>query len=160
MAKPSKIKVVTAKYWWFMPSNIRAITLFGKVFCAKHKDVDLINATDEIDSQLKSHETIHVRQAQFTKNSWFVFYAKYIWQWLNNIPLITINLNAAYKFIPFELEAYRHEDEWDYCTKPCGDWKKYKALTMKQKKEFAKEYYKFTLVFSEFIKTKIDPVLE
>lgn len=158
--KPSKIKVVKAKKTYFLPSVIRAITLFGTVFCAKWKDVESINATDEIDSILKCHETIHVRQAEGTKNSWLLFYLKYIWQWIKNIPLITVNLNAVYKFIPIELEAYRHEDEYDYCTKVCTDWKKYKQLTLKQKKAFAKDYYTLKMIFREFIKEKIDPILE
>ena len=160
MAKPSKIKVVKAKWAWILPMNIKAMTLFGTVYCDKKKDVDAINATDEVDSDLKCHETIHVRQAQYTSDSWFIYYCKYIWQWICNLPLITVYFNAMYKFMPFELEAYRYENEFDYCTKPCDGWKKYKKLTMKQKREFAKDYYQLRMVFSEFIKTKIDPVLE
>ena len=157
--KPSKIKVVKAKKAWILPPNIRAITLFGTIFCAKKVDVNQINETDKIDSDLKCHETIHVRQAENTKDSWFIYYCKYIGQWIKNIPLITVNINAPYKFIPLELEAYRHEREYEYCMKPCDGWKAYKKLTLKQKREFAKKYYKSHIIFRDFIKEMIDPIL-
>ena len=157
--KPSKIKVVKAKKAWLLLSNTRAITLFGTIFCKKQKDVDLINATDKVDSDLKCHETIHVRQAENTKDSWFIYYCKYIWQWIMNFPLILVDINAPYKFIPFELEAYRHEEEFDYCNKACDGWKKYNTLKLKEKRMFAKEYYGGHYIFRDFIREKIDPYL-
>jgi len=159
MAKPSKIKVVKAKKAWLLLPNTRAITLFGTIFCKKQKDVDLINATDEVDSDLKCHETIHVRQAENTKDSWFVYYFKYIWQWIMNFPLILVDIHAPYKFIPCELEAYRHEEEFDYCNNPCDGWKKYNTLKLKEKRMFAKEYYSGHYIFRDFIREKIDPYL-
>lgn len=161
MKRPSKIKAVTAKKAWFVPSNMVAITLFGVVYCRTQERADAINKSEKIDSQLESHETIHVRQAESTSDSWFLYYLKYIWQWLMNFPLIFINVSAPYKFISFEMEAYRYQDEWDYCLGKCEKWKEYNSLTLKQKREFAKEFYGYDIrpYFTKFIKEKIDPIL-
>ena len=160
MKKPSKIKSVSAKKAWLIPPNIAAITLFGVVYCASKSRADKINESDKVDSQLESHETIHVRQAESTKNSWFIYYFKYFWQWICNIPIIFVNFRAAYKFIAFELEAYRYQDDWDYCLGKCEKWKDYNKLTIKQKRELAKEYYSNKIYFAEFIKNNIDPLLK
>ncbi len=157
--KPSKIKSVSGKKAWFLLPNFEAITLCGVVYCSSRARADKINESDKIDSQLESHETIHVRQAESTKDSWFIYYMKYIWQWICNFPLIFVNLYAPYKFMPFELEAYRYQDEWDYCLGKCEKWKAYKTLTLKQKRSLAKTKDKHTTYFTNFIKEKIDTIL-
>lgn len=140
--KPSKIKSIKAKITWLLPSKFRAMTWKGVAYCAKEEDVKSINKTDRIDSQLKSHETIHLRQAQSTKDSWFLFYVRYIWEWICNLPLIFINLYAPYKFMPMEIEAYLNQDNWDYCPyNATYQWKEFEKLTLKKKRELAKEYY-------------------
>jgi len=159
MKKPSKIKSISAKKAWFLPSNFEAITLFGVAYCSSRKRADKINESENIDSQLESHETTHVRQAESTKDSWFIFYMKYIWQWIKNLPMIFINVYAPYKFMPFELEAYRYQDDWDYCLEKCEKWKKYNKLTLKQKRGFAKTYYGHKTYFPDFIRDNIDPIL-
>ena len=159
MKKPSKIKCVSAKKGWFLLSNFSAITLFGVVYCKSQKRVDEINKSDNIDSQLESHETIHVRQAESTKDSWFIYYMKYIWQWIKNLPLIFVNLYAPYKFMGFELEAYRYQDDFRYCLGKCENWKKYNDLKLKQKRELAKKYYSYQIYFLDFIKNNIDVLL-
>jgi hypothetical protein len=159
MKKPSKIKSISAKKAWLLPSNFEAITLFGVAYCSSKARADKINESEAINSQLESHETIHVRQAESTKDSWFIYYMKYIWQWICNLPIIFVNIYAPYKFMEFELEAYRHQDNWDYCLGKCVDWKRYKKLTLKQKRSLAKEYYRHKIYFPDFIETKIDPLL-
>ena len=159
MKRPSKIKVVTAKKAWLLFSGFAAITLFGVVYCKSQSRVDEINKTENIDSQLESHETIHVRQAESTHDSWLLYYLKYIWQWLLNFPLIFINIYAPYKFIAFELEAYRYQNDWNYCLNKCEKWKEYNTLSLKQKRSLAKEYYSHKIYFSDFIESKIDPLL-
>ena len=162
MKRPSKIKIVSAKKAWFLFSGFVAITLFGVIYCKSQSRVDEINKTDKIDSQLESHETIHVRQAESTSDSWIVFYLKYIWQWIKNFPLIFVNVDAPYKFMPFELEAYRYQDEWDYCLAKCEGWKRYNKLKLKEKRIFAKKYYCKGIkpYFTYFIKNEIDPTIE
>ena len=141
--KPSKILSVRAKKAWYLPSNILAITWFGVIYCKKRNHADSINSTANIDSVLKSHETIHVRQAETTHNSWFRFYVRYVWEWVKNIPLITISLWAAYRFMPIEIEAYNHERDFSYANSgKVGEWKELEKLTLKERRELAKSYYK------------------
>jgi hypothetical protein len=142
MKKPSEIKALTAKKAWFVPSSMIAITLFGVVYCHTQGRADTVNKSDKIDSQFESHETIHLRQAESTSDSWFLYYLKYIWQWLVNFPLIFVNVSAPYKFISFEMEAYRYQDEWDYCMHGAlYQWKEFEKITLKEKRAWAKEYY-------------------
>lgn len=160
MKKPSKIKTVSGKKAWLMMPNFSAITLFGVVYCKSKSMADKINETDKVDSRLESHETIHVRQAESTSDSWLFFYAKYLWQWFKNLPLIFVNLYAPYKFMAFELEAYRYQDDWDYCLKVCDGWKAYNKLKLKDKRKVAKQYYKGKYYFTTFIEKNIDPLLK
>lgn len=157
--KPSKIKSVSAKKAWFLLPNYKAFTWKGVVYCKKKNDVISINLSDEIDSQLKSHETIHVRQAESTKDSWFKFYARYVWDWIRNLPLVFVNVNAPYKFTPMELEAYLNQDNWYYSTHGAvSQWKEFEKLSLKEKKELAKEYYnsKPRPYFADFLRMKLD----
>ena len=152
MKKPSKIKAVTAKIAFLLPSRFRAITLFGVAYCNKVKDAQEINKSgDKIDSVLKCHETIHVRQAESTKNSWLLYYLKYIWQWICNFPLVFVGWHMAYKFIPFELEAYANETNYDYAYGKAEQWKLFKQLTLKEKRNYAKQYKNSLYTFRRFI---------
>lgn len=140
--KPSKIKTLRAKKAWLLPSNFTALTWKGIAYCKREKDVKSINETSKINSRLKSHETIHIRQAQSTKDSWLLFYIRYVWEWICNLPLIFIDVYAPYKFMPMEIEAYLNQDNWDYCTyNATYQWKEFEKLTLKKKRELAKEYY-------------------
>lgn len=140
--KPSKFITVRGKKAWFLPSNIQALTWKGIAYCQTQSDADKINATYKIDSRLKSHETIHLRQAQSTKDSWFLFYIRYVWEWICNLPLIFIDLYAPYKFMPMEIEAYLNQDNWDYCQQGATyQWKGFEKLSIKEKRAWAKEYY-------------------
>jgi hypothetical protein len=156
--KPSKIKSVKGKKAWFLLPNFKSLTWMGTAYCAKSKDVELLNKTDEIDSQLKSHETIHVRQAESTHNSWFLFYLRYVWQWILNIPLVFSDFYAPYKFMQFELEAYLNQDDWDYCQHGgVTQWKKFEKIKLKTKREWAWEYYHTfpKPYFTRFLREKI-----
>lgn len=157
MKKPSKIIAVTAKKAFLLPSCFRAITLFGVAYCNKESDIALINKTNTVDSVLKCHETIHVRQAESTKNSWFMFYLNYLWQWLCNFPLIFIDAMMPYKFIPYELEAYGNETDFSYAYSACRQWKEFKKLSLKEKRKFAKEYKNSLYTFRDFIRNVIIP---
>ena len=160
MRKPSEIKTVSAKNALMLPSSYTAIMLFGTIYCNNYGDVQEINKTEDIDSTLKCHETIHVRQAEDAKNSWFIYYCRYIWQWLQNIPLMFIKFHYAYYFIPYELEAYANEDNFDYALGEAKQWKLFaEKLSTKDKKKFAKEYKKSKMIFKDFVKKIILPKL-
>ena len=151
MKKPSKIKVIRAKKAIFLLPSFKAITLFGTIYCKRKKDVEAINESDSIDSVLKCHEMIHVRQAENTGNSWFLFYLNYLWQWVRNLPLIFVSTHMVYKFIPYEIEAYANERNFYYPTlSECSQWKTFKKLKMKEKRQYAKEYKKSKMTFWEF----------
>ena len=152
MKKPSKIKVVTAKKAHLLLSNFRSITLFGVVYCNRQSDIELINKNDTIDSTLKCHETIHVRQAENTKNSWFLFYLNYAWHWILNFPLFFIWTHLPYKFIPYEVEAYANENNFKYPYRIANQWRMFKKkLTFKKKWKYAKQYKKSSMTFCEFV---------
>ena len=152
MKKPSNIKVVKAKKTSLLLPSFRAITLFGTIFCKRQSDVELINKTDFIDSILKCHETIHVRQAENTKNSWLLFYLNYIYQWIKNIPLIFIKPIYAYKFIPYELEAFANETNYNYINQTTNQWRMFnEKLKLKNKIKYAKQYKKINIIFRDYI---------
>ena len=157
MKKPSKIIVVTAKKAFLLAPSFRAITLFGVVYCNKKEDVELINNSTTVDSILKCHETIHVRQAENTKNSWCLYYLNYIWQWICNLPLLFEGAKMPYKFIPYELEAYANETDYSYAYSACNYWRKFKKLSLKQKMNFARRHNSSFKRFRDFINETIIP---
>lgn len=140
--KPSKINVLKAKKALFLFSGFRALTWKGIAYCKKETDVILINSKDIIDSNFEAHEMTHVKQAESTKDSWFCFYALYLWYWIINFPLFIRGKFMPYYFIPFELEAYNNETDWKYPTNGAVyQWKEFKnKLSMKQKLSLSKEY--------------------
>ena len=161
MKRPSEIKVVKAKNAWMLPSSYRALTAFGTIYCNDFKDVELINKTDKIDSTLKCHETIHVKQAENTKNSWWLFYLVYLWQWIKNLPLIFIKAHYAYYFISYELEAYANEENFEYGYHEATQWRMFEEkLSLKDKKKFAKEYKQSKMIFRDFVNKIIIPKLD
>ena len=140
--RPSKFITVKGRKAWLLLPGFSALTWKGYAYCKTREQADKINSTESIDSTLESHETIHIRQAESMKDSWFRFYAKYVWEWICNIPLITINLYAPYKFMPIEMEAYLNQDDWDYCMNGAVyQWKEFEKLKLKDKRKLAKEYY-------------------
>ena len=139
--KPSEIKVIKTKKTCFLLPGFRAFMFFGTLYCRKKDDIEVINRSHMIDSQLECHETIHIRQAEDCNDSWFRYYMLYIWQWICNLPLIFINPHAPYKFIPFEIEAYTYQNDINHPYGKCDAWRKYKKMPMKEKKEHAKKYY-------------------
>ena len=154
--KPSKIKTIKAKKAWFLLTGFAALTWMGTVYCKRKEDIISLNKTTNIDSRLKSHETIHVRQAESMKDSWFFFYIRYVWEWIKNFPLIFININAPYMFMPIEMEAYLKQDNWKYATKGAvTKWKELEKLTLKEKRNMAKEYYKSKPYFTHFLNIKL-----
>ena len=157
--KPSQIKIMKAKKTRFLLPGFRGITWKGTIYCKQQSDVDEINKSDEIDSTFKSHEMIHLRQAQSMKDSWLRYYLNYVGSWIRNMPLIVISTNAPYKLIPTEIEAYLNQDDRSYAkeVKPLTQWKEFKKLTTKEKRQIAKVYYKlynrrksYTSVLKEF----------
>ena len=161
--RPSKFVTVKGKKAWFLPFNFQCLTWKGYAYCKSQTAVDIMNSTDKIDSTLESHETIHIRQAESMKDSWFRFYTKYVWEWICNIPLIFINFYAPYRFMPIEMEAYLNQDDWKYCMHgSVYQWKEFEKLTLKEKRALAKEYYnsKPRPYFAVFLRKKLNEINE
>ena len=57
-----------------------------------------------------------------------------------------------------EMEAYLHQDEWDYCQNGgVYQWKELGKIPLKTKRKWAKEYYKSKPkpYFTSFLREKI-----
>ena len=160
--KPSKIQILTAKKALFLFPGFRALTWKGVVYCKRESDIQLINFEDKISSDFESHEMIHVRQAESTHDSWFCFYALYLWYWILNFPLFIYGMMMPYYFIPFELEAYNNETDWKYPTNGAVyQWKKFNQLSLKSKLKLAKQYKKDFkgIGFKQYVRKVIYPLI-
>lgn len=156
--KPSKFVTVKGKKAWLLLPGFSCLTWKGFAYCKSQKEADRINSTDKIDSRLESHETIHIRQAESMKDSWFRFYARYILEWILNLPLIFINVYAPYKFMPIEMEAYLNQDNWSYCMQGATyQWKEFEKIPLKEKRAMAKKYYNSTFrpYYTHFLYEKL-----
>lgn len=60
----------------------------------------------------KTHETIHLMQAKLY-GSWAKYYWRYFCEWLKG-GIIMAPVSAAYRTIPFEVEAKANEDNPNY----------------------------------------------
>jgi hypothetical protein len=155
--RPSKFIIVKGKKALFLFPGFSCLTWKGYAYCKKQEDADKINSTPNIDSRLESHETIHIRQAESMNDSWFRFYARYVWDYICNLPLIFINIYAPYKFAPIEMEAYMYQDDWNYCMHgKVYRWKDFEELSLKDRYKLAKEYYgsKFRPYITYFLQQK------
>lgn len=163
MKKPSSLQELDVVFNYFIPfGNYLAMTFFGKIWI-RHKHKAKWNA-DELkgnNKKTKNHEMVHVKQAILKKNSWFLFYLAYIWQYIKNAPIIN-GLDMPYKMVAFELEAYGNEYDYQYNEKyknGTTNWKLYDKLTLKEKKKFYKNYKEQKISYNSFIKNNINPYL-
>jgi hypothetical protein len=86
------------------PAGFAAITLFGVIFARKkYKPVS---------RKLINHEEIHKAQAK-DFGGWIIFYIVYLYCWVRNLFKYGFTKEAYYK-IPFEIEAYANEGDFEY----------------------------------------------
>lgn len=125
-----KVEIVKMKHFPF--EGYLAMSWCGKIITRKPekaKDVVVLN-----------HERIHLEQAlKLLENSkqktWLKFYWEYIKEWIKGGPIMA-PASSAYYTIPFEMEAYGNEHDFNYkVTK--DSWKKY---YIKDRKETYKKY--------------------
>jgi len=127
--RPSRIAVMgvfTDGFW--LRKGYEAMTFFGTI----------VTASEGLDSdELRRHETIHLRQAQATHDSWLLFYLLYFWYILRALPQNRRMKNAAYYINPFELEAYRHMDDPAYlelcAEKGATEWRTYARMSPRER---------------------------
>ena len=79
---------------------------------------------NKLNSQLLNHETIHIKQQQ--ELLIIGFYLLYVLYWLKGLWVYK-DFKIAYYSIPFEEEAYEHEDDMEYLkTRKKFAWWKYR----------------------------------
>jgi len=116
-----------------------AITLFGHIFTHKKEDAEKLN--NKYDA-LKNHEMIHLRQAQSTHNSWFLFYILYTWYSLRAITYIRRMKKPMYYLNPFEIEAYAHMYDLHYleqCRDGANEWRKYADMSLAARMRYVRK---------------------
>ena len=93
--------------------SIRAITLYP-----------FIIFRDEADDVTINHERIHIVQQK--ELLVLPFYILYVWYWIvNRIKYYDLGPDAYYN-LPFEREAYKNHDNFEYLkTRPRFAWTKY-----------------------------------
>jgi hypothetical protein len=113
---------------FWLRKGYEAMTFFGTI----------VTASEGLDSdELRRHETIHLRQAQATHDSWLLFYLLYFWYILRALPQNRRMKNAAYYINPFELEAYRHMDDPAYlelcAEKGATEWRTFARMSSRER---------------------------
>lgn len=141
MAKPSTFKEVNVKFNSLVPpKGFLAITLFGTIYI-HNRDKEYWEKISETKSgkETKWHEMIHIKQATMEKDSWFLFYVKYLWYWLKNMFYCGFKNSIAYYAIPYEMEAYGNENYFGYTMKY---FDKYKQMSTKERVDLFKTHGK------------------
>lgn len=140
--RPSRVtEMKTVKESFWLRGSYAALTFFGYIVVHSQEEADQLNARTSANSSLIRHETIHLRQAQSTHDSWFCFYLLYIWYYLRALPQNRYMKNAAYYLNPFEMEAYEHMYEKDYlakCSKGANGWRAYAKMKPSERRQIAK----------------------
>ncbi|MCR4602371.1 MAG: hypothetical protein K5683_02410 [Prevotella sp.] len=140
--RPSRVtEMTTVRDSFWLRSHYAALTFFGYIVVHSQEEADRLNSRTSRDSSLKRHETIHLRQAQATHDSWICFYTLYIWYYLRALPQNKHMRHAAYYLNPFEMEAYGHMDEPDYLDKCIGganEWRTFAKMKPKDRRKLAK----------------------
>ena len=138
--KPSRVNdmpAVSDAFW--LRRGYDALTFFGFIVTHSKKEAHHFNSHYDA---LKNHEMIHLRQAQATGDSWLCFYLRYGWYWLRGLWWNRRMRNAAYLLNPFELEAYRHDQDLSYperCSDGAQEWREYAKMTFDERKAVYEE---------------------
>ncbi len=152
------MRAVSMPFW--LHEGYDALTFFGSIITNNDKEAERYNAltphhpapntqhpapntqhpapsTKSWYHPVKFHETIHLRQAQSTHNSWLCFYWKYLLFWLQARRANRILPNAGYLLNPFEMEAYANMYNPFYLDRyPDGratGWQAYAKMTLAQR---------------------------
>ena len=118
-----QVEIVKMKYFPFQ--GYLAMSWCGKIITRK---------PEKISAVVKNHERIHLWQALQYK-SWLAYYREYLKEWIKGGPIMA-PASAAYYTIPFEMEAYGNEHDFNYKV-TANSWKKYE---IENRKETYNEY--------------------
>ena len=84
-----------------VPKNFGAITIYPFIF--------FTTTFEETPPRLIAHEMVHI--AQVDKLGWIRFYSSYLYYFIKNL-IIYRNVQQAYWFIPYEIEARGVENDY------------------------------------------------
>ena len=158
--RPSRIadmKAVANSFW--LKRGYGALTFFGVILTPTIEEARLINILSDISTDasiqkltmrqqreqtvLKNHEMIHLRQAQSCHNSWLLFYIRYAYYWIGGQRMRRKLKNAGYWLNPFEMEAYKYEQDTHYLdgseANGINGWREYAKLTAKERLEILRK---------------------
>ena len=160
--RPSHVldmRAVSMPFW--LHGGYDALTFFGHIITNSEREAERYNAlepkpqTSTIQPPTKAwyhpvkfHETIHLRQAQSTHNSWLCFYWKYLVFWLQARQANRILPNASYLLNPFEMEAYANMynpyylDHLPHPDKGANGWREYAKMNLAQRYWARRKYSK------------------
>lgn len=114
-----KAEIVQMNHFPF--SGYLAMSWCGKI---------ITRSPEKITDKVVNHERIHLEQALQLGGTWINYYWKYLKYWIKGGPIMA-PASAAYYTIPFEMEAYGNEHDFDY--HPVADsWKLYEIDNRKQ----------------------------
>ncbi len=139
--RPSKINDMpaTVTRWW-KRENFSALTFFGYILTSGENIANHLNGRFDA---LKNHEMIHLRQAQDTHNSWFCFYARYLWYSLLAMRYYRKLPKASYYLNPFEMEAYLNMNDLHYLRgldNGTSGWREYARMPLRERLTIMKKY--------------------
>ena len=136
-----QVEVVQMKYFPFQ--GYSAMSWCGKIITRK----------DNISDRIINHERLHLEQAlqlakQEKSSSWLTYYWQYFKYWIKGNPLIA-PASSAYYTIPFEMEAYGNEHDFNYKVTE-NSWKKYEIKD--RKKTYNSNRYNWRLYCINLVK--------
>lgn len=133
--RPSRIADMPAQvntFW--LRKGYEGLTFFGRILTPTQELADSFNRGP---SSLKTHEMIHLRQAQACGDSWLRFYLLYIWYWLRALPMNHRMKHGAYLLNPFEIEAYRRMYDTGYLSRcqegGAQEWRRYARMSLEER---------------------------
>lgn len=142
--RPSQVldmHAVSIPFW--LHEGYDALTFFGHIVTNSEKEAERYNnlkpQTSSWYHPVKFHETIHLRQAQSTHDSWLCFYWKYMIFWFQARRANRILPNAGYQLNPFEMEAYanmynpRYLDRFADNGGAATGWRTYAKMNLAQR---------------------------
>lgn len=106
------MRVILNKYIPF--KGFLAINLFGIVFIRRSKEWWDRYGDDDYMKIVLNHERIHTIQANKYRTKWLAFYTIYLYHWVINLFKYNFNDTIAYNCIPFEIEAFENETNFNY----------------------------------------------
>jgi len=133
--RPSQIDDMGATAMpFFIRKGYDALTFFGSIITHSQQEAEAFNQRF---GSLKNHEMIHLYQARATNDSWWCFYALYLYYWLCACRYCFRVKNAGYLLNPFEMEAYRHMNDLSYLVgkQQATEWRRYAKMSLRQRAE-------------------------